>query len=156
VRWMTCRGTSAWPHQALQLPARTAQRRRALACRIKGSLRTSTRTDIGAYLIFRVSAPTNARRRRRRRKVGRVLVHNNPTVSQGRRAIAEEEEIQRRSSACSQYPPYQSTPELQAHGGRGGQRGVPVPHRGVGPGGCCSPRHRMPFSSISEDSQCVV
>jgi len=35
---------------------------------VGGSLRTSTRTDIGARLTFKVNAPTDVRRRRRRWK----------------------------------------------------------------------------------------
>ena len=45
-----------------------------------GSLRTSTRPELGARLAFRVNAHTYARRRSRRRRinVGRVLVLNKP------------------------------------------------------------------------------
>ena len=49
-----------------------------------------------------VSAHTDARKRRRRFNVGRVLVLNNPRTY---RRADEQDEMQRRSSVCSQPPP---------------------------------------------------
>jgi hypothetical protein len=79
-------------------------------------LRTRTRADISAGRSFRVNTDTRRRRRSRRRRrrrrrmrrrrrrrmrcnVGRVPVLNDPPE------LREEEEIQHRSSACSEMTP---------------------------------------------------
>ena len=43
--------------------------------------------------------------------------------------------------------------EAKAKTGKGTKK-PPAPHE-VGPGGCCSPRHRVPFNSRDEGSECV-
>jgi hypothetical protein len=58
--------------------------------------------DIGTRLTLIVKAYADARRRRKRFNVGRVFALDTPPSY---RPAEEEEEIQRRSSACSQQRP---------------------------------------------------
>ena len=147
---------------------RTSRGRSFRSSTTGGSLRTSTRTEIGRArmtfdLNFRMNAHTDAQRRMRRRRnttlaeclcmcsfsttrcfnVGGVLVLNNPV-------------IQRRSSACSrsQLPGDATSVECSfsmtplpgagtARRGRGSLWRCSCPR--LGPGTHRSPRHRKPF-----------